>query len=198
MRRGSEIYPILFQLTSNNNFLELYKANWNDIIGYSHNFDIVVRKVNFTKVIDYINVNLKEKKFLCAICKLARLEALSIILNESGIEKLKQIRAISDGVSLNNTTFCPDKIDLETISLNHLFSTYPIFTPVIGLESNEIDEFLENVSKNLVNLDYCQFKPENQVINIEIVKKLYKSLDLTDLINECLNRLEEIGIKLKS
>ena len=47
-------------------------------------------------------------------------------------------------------------------------------------------------------MDYCQFKPENQDMNIESVKELYKSLNLTDLISECLNSLEEIGIKLKS
>jgi len=194
MRRGCEIYPILFQLTRNSNFIEFYKENWNQLIGYSHNFDIIVKKINFTKIIDYITSNLKEKKFLCAICKLARLEAISIILDEFNFEDLKQIRGISDGVSLNNATICPDEVDLETISLNYLFSTYPIFTSIIGLESNEIDQFLENVSENLVHLDYCQFKPENQVIEIGEVKKIYKSLNLTDLIIESLNTIEEFNI----
>ena len=46
--------------------------------------------------------------------------------------------------------------------INHNFSNYPIFTPLVGLESNKIYEFLGEVSKNLIKLNYCNFKPKDQ------------------------------------
>ena len=194
MRRGCEIYPILFQLTNDNNFFESQLSNWKELVNYFPKRNFIIRKVNLTKVIEKIGNILKEKKYICAICRLIRFEFLSILLKDFYIEDFNRIRAISDGVSLNNTSLCPDEVDLESIALNYLFSKYPIFTPTIGLESNKVEELISKISRDLVNIDYCQFKPKNQEINIEELKTLYKSLNLNDLIRENLNNIEEIKI----
>ena len=194
MRRGCEIYPILFQLTNDNYFLESQLSNWKELANYSPKRNFIIRKVNLTKLIEKIENILKEKKYICAICRLIRFESQSIMLKEFDIEGFDRIRAISDGVSLNNTSLCPDEVDLESIALNYLFSKYPVFTPTIGLESNKVEELISKISRDLVNIDYCQFKPKNQEINIEEIKTLYKSLNLNDLILESLNNIEEIKI----
>ncbi len=194
MRRGCEIYPILFQLTNNNYFLESQLSNWKALANYSPTRNFIIRKVNLIKVIEKINKILKEKKYICTICRLIRFESLSIILKVFNFEGFDRIRAISDGVSLNNISLCPDEVDLESIALNYLFSEYPVFTPTIGLESNKIEELISKISRDLVNIDYCQFKPKNQEINIEELNTLYKSLNLNDLILESLNNIEEIKI----
>jgi len=194
MRRGCEIYPILFQLIKDNNYFKSRLSNWKEIAKYYVNHNFIVRKVNLIKIIERVEKILKEKKYICAICRLVRLESLSIMLKEFNIENFDRIRGLSDGVSLNNISFCPDEVDLESIALNYLFSTYPIFTPIIGLESNKVEKMISKISKNLVNTDYCQFKPKNQEINVEELKTLYKSLNLNELILENLNNTEEIKI----
>ncbi|MFW9899171.1 MAG: THUMP domain-containing protein [Candidatus Thorarchaeota archaeon] len=194
MRRGCEIYPILFQLIKDNNYFKSRLSNWEEIAKYCVNYNFIVRKVNLIKIIERVEKILKEKKYICAICRLVRLESLSIMLKELNIENFDRIRGISDGVSLNNISFCPDEVDLESIALNYLFSTYPIFTPIIGLESNKVEKMSSKISKNLVNTDYCQFKPKNQEINVEKLKILYKSLNLNEHILENLKNTEEIKI----
>ncbi len=194
MRRGCEIYPILFQLIKDNNYFKSRLSNWEEIAKYCVNYNFIVRKVNLIKIIERVEKILKEKKYICAICRLVRLESLSIMLKELNIENFDRIRGISDGVSLNNISFCPDEVDLESIALNYLFSIYPIFTPIIGLESNKVEKMISKISKNLVNTDYCQFKPKNQEINVEELKTLYKSLNLNELILENLKNTEEIKI----
>lgn len=194
MRRGCEVYPILFQLTNENGFLELFQKNWQKITNYSHSFNLKIRKVNFTGIINHLEKNLEQKQYICAICRLARLEASSIILKQQKLENFEKIRGISDGVSLNDLSHCPDEVELMTISLSYLFSRYPIFTPLIGLESDDIDGFLSEISENLNNLDYCQFKPKNQDIDLKNLKELYRKLNLEDLIIECVNNIEEFRL----
>ncbi len=194
MRRGCEIFPVLFKLTENENILEIWLSNWKELKKFSPQFDFFVRKINLFKILEQLQSNLTEKKYFCAICRLIRFEILSKMLKESRIVDFKGIKAISDGTSLNFSTFCPNNVDLESISLNYLFSRYPIFTPVISLDSKEIAQFSDKVSKNLKNFEYCQFKPKNQKINTEDLKKLYKTLNLRDLINDCLKNLEEFKI----
>ncbi|MFX0186329.1 MAG: THUMP domain-containing protein [Candidatus Hodarchaeota archaeon] len=194
MRRGCEVYPILFQLIKDNNYFKSRLSNWKEIANYCVNYDFIVRKVNLFKIIERVEKILKKKKYICAICRLVRLESLSIMLKESNIENFDRIRGISDGVSLNKISVCPDEVDLESIALNYLFSTYPIFTPIIGLESKKVEKMISKISENLVNTDYCQFKPKNQEINVEELKTLYKSLNLNEFILENLNNIEEIKI----
>ena len=88
-------------------------------------------------------------------------------------------------MNLNNLTFCPDEIDLDSLALNYLISEYPIFTPLIGLDSYNINENISKLSKNLTRFNYCCFKPKNQEFNGKILKSLYKSLNLNEFITDC-------------
>ena len=194
MRRGSEIYPVLFRLTEKKDFIQSYIKNWKELIDYSHPFNLKVRIIDFTKIIQYLEKKLDEKQYICAICRLARFEALSIILKQVNFKNFDRIRAITDGISLNDASDCPDKVELMTISLNYLFSIYPIFTPIIGLGLNETNQFLSKLSKNLINLDYCKFKPKNQEIDLEKLENIYKNLNLKDLIINCLKNIDEFNI----
>ena len=135
---------------------------------------------------------IQSKKYLCGICKLVRLEILSKLI-ESRTSNTN-IRAITDGVSLNNSTLCPDYVDLNSIALNYLFSIYPIFTPLIGLDLNEIDDLSKKISPNLKEFDYCDFKPKNQEFDLKRLKELYQSLELSDLIQQNLQNIEHIKI----
>ena len=75
-----------------------------------------------------------------------------------------------------------------------MFSEYPIFTPVIGLSINRGEDLIKKISNNIERLDYCQFKPQNQNIDIEEIKTLYKSLDLDSLIEKSINDIEEYSL----
>jgi len=194
MKRGCEIYPILYQLTNNNYFFESRLSNWKELANYSPIRNFIIRKVNLIKIIEKIENALKDKKYICAICRLIRFESLAIILKDLNFENFNRIRGISDGVNLNNSSVCSDEVDIESIALNYLFSKNPIFTPIIGLESKKIEKMINKISNNLVAIDYCQFKPKNQDINIEHLKNLYKSLNLKEFIKICVNEIEEIKI----
>ncbi len=191
-RRGGQIFPVLFDLSSNS--LESRCFNWSIITDYLPNFKFIVRKIDLRKIMESVLENLKEKKYACSICRLVRFDISSRMLKNLNIENFDRIRAITDGVSFNNDSSCPDEVDLESISLSHLFSEYPIFTPTIGLSAKKTEEFLTKISANLKRIDYCKFKPKKQEINAEILKSLYDSLNLNDLIDDCLENIEEINI----
>ncbi|MFX1258090.1 MAG: hypothetical protein ACFFAN_09530, partial [Promethearchaeota archaeon] len=113
----------------------------------------------------------------------------------SDLENFDRIKAISDGVSLNNTTLCSDEIDLESIALTYLFFEYPIFTPIIGLKTQMINRFIFKISNRLQSIEYCKFKPKNQEISVKKLKSLYNSLKLNDLIRQSLNDVNEFKIR---
>jgi len=194
MRRGCELYPILFELSENRKLLEQRLLNWKESAKYSFHFNLIARKINIVKILEKVEELLEEPQYFCAICRLLRFDVLSRLLKELNIEDFNLIKAISDGISLNNSTFCSDNVDLDSIALNYLFSEVPIFTPVIGLNTENAKSFLTKVSSNLKKVDYCQFKPQNQVINIEDVKIIYKSLNLDDVIEQCLTNIEEYNL----
>jgi thiamine biosynthesis protein ThiI len=194
MRRGCVIYPILFNLTENNNVFENRITNWKEIVHFTPYYKFMVRKINLIEIIENIWHNLSDKNYICAICRLIRFDIISKLLKNSKINGFEKIRAISDGVSLNNSTICTDDIDLESLSLNFLFSEYPIFTPLIGSDLKKIHYYQNKISEKLLNVDYCQFKPKNQEFNREILEKLYRSLKLEDIIKDSIESMEEYNI----
>ncbi len=194
MKRGCDIYPILFNLLEEDNSFNVRLLNWKELVNYTPYFKFNALKVDLFKILGQLSQELKEQKYFCAICRLIRFEILSKILKELKIEGFEKIRAISDGANLNLLTSCPDEIDLESIALNFMFSENPIFTPLIGLNSKKIEQFLLKISSNLNTINYCRFKPKNQEINIEELKKIYKSLNLKHLIEESLISIKEIKI----
>ena len=110
------------------------------------------------------------------------------------IEDFERIKAITDGISLNRLTLCTDIVDLESISLNYIFSEYPIFTPLIGLDAESINDISSKISRTLSSLDYCSFKPQNQEINRNILIKIYESLNIKNLMSEVFENIIEIII----
>ena len=194
MRRGCEIYPVLFKLTKNDASLEVWLSNWKEIAKYNHNLRFTLRLINLVPIIESIKENLKNKKYLCAICRLIRFELISRLIKESKIKDFERIEAFSDGITLTNNPFCFDEIDLESISLNYIFSNYPIFTPLVGLENNEVNQIISDISDNLNPIDYCIFKPIDQEIERQCLEKLYTSLNLNNLIMEALKDLEVVKI----
>jgi len=194
MKRGCQIYPFLFDLTNDNLKFNLWLDNWKEITKYFPNKRFLVRKVNFVKLLDKVSLELKDKDFFCAICRLIRLETSAKLLKEGNILDFEKIRAITDGISLNNSTLCNDNVDLESISLNFLYSDLPIFTPIIGFDLLEINNIINKLSNNLKNFDYCRFKPKNQSIDIEKLKNIYHELKLENSINEILVNIEIFDI----
>jgi thiamine biosynthesis protein ThiI len=194
MRRGSEIYPILFDLTENDDLFNTRISNWKQNVDFAPFYKFTVRRIKFRKIMDRISELLKENQYTCAMCRLLRYDVLGKILGEGVDRSIDRIRAISDGVSLNDLSLCPDEVELKTISLNYMFVNQPNFTPLIGLDSDKINEFLKTISTNFKKVDYCPFKPKNQEFNAEDVKKIYNSLNPKKLISECIHDMEKIKI----
>ncbi|MFX0018677.1 MAG: THUMP domain-containing protein [Promethearchaeota archaeon] len=194
MKRGCVIYPILFEITYNKKTFNIWKSNWKELAHYIPFFKFSLKKINIVNIIQFVERKIQNKKYLCGICRLIRLEILSKLIETLSSNTNIKIRAIIDGVSLNNSTLCPDYVDFNSIALNYMFSIYPIFTPIIGLESNEIDDLSGKISPNLKEFDYCDFKPKNQEFNLKRLKELYQSLELSDLIQQNFQNIEHIKI----
>jgi thiamine biosynthesis protein ThiI len=194
MRRGSEIFPVLFDLTENEDSFKIWISNWRENIRFVPFFKFTIRRIKFKKIMEKVIEQLKEPSYTCAICRLLRYDMLGKILTSKDDKNLSRIRAISDGISLDDISSCPDHVEVESIALNYLFTNHPVFTPLIGLESNKINEYLKKISTNFKNVDYCPYKPKSQRMNLEEVKKIYRSLDLNKFITECIQDMEKIKI----
>ena len=193
MRRGAMLYPILFDLCDNKKEFEKRISNWEETLEFASLYNFMIIKINLTELLEYVSNKLDEKGYFCAICRLVRFDIISRLLKMSDLKIFEGIRAISDGISLNSMTFCDDNVDLESIALNPMFSEYPIFTPVVGLDSKNIKKFLSNITESLKTVDYCRFKPTNQGFDLNEVKSLYLSLDLDDKLEDCLNKSKELN-----
>jgi thiamine biosynthesis protein ThiI len=197
MRRGCELYPLLFDNTNNQESFETWLKNWREITQFVPLDYISINKINLFGILSKLSIKLEEKKYFCALCRMIRMAIIAHYLKTSEETFISKIRAITDGTTLNNATFCNDVVDLESLTLNHLFSVYPIFTSLIGLNDDTINDFLSLISSNLKGFDYCAFKPNNQEININVVKKLYDSLKIEELIEQSLTNLEKINLSFK-
>ena len=178
MRRGSEIYPILIDLTEKGIEIEDRISNWKEIGDYIPNNNIHLAKFRIYDVLKKIYSELDEKQYFCGICRLIRFDLISKILKNPKFRFYEKIKACTDGASLNSSNYCSDSVDLETLAINTLHLSHPIFTPIIGLGESKIQELLKKISKNLKKVNYCPFKPENQAYNAEKLKELYYSLKI--------------------
>jgi len=194
MKRGSVVYPVLFEMTHRSESFNIWLKNWKEIANYIPFSPFTLKKVNLLDILKIAIKKTKNKKFICGICTLIRFDILSRLLRTMSTNSDIKIRGITDGVSLNRSTLCPDHVDLDSIALNYLFSNYPIFTPIIGLDLSEINDIMGNISKNLKEFDYCELKPKEQEFELKILEKLYKSLELADIIQQAVQKMEEIRI----
>ena len=80
MKRGCQIYPILFDLTNDDLTFNFWLNNYKEITKYFPNKRFLVRKVNLVKILDKLSVELKDKDYFCAICRLIRLETSGKLL----------------------------------------------------------------------------------------------------------------------
>ncbi|MBY9016318.1 MAG: hypothetical protein KGD68_11545 [Candidatus Lokiarchaeota archaeon] len=182
MRRGSEIYPILIDLSEEGTVIEDWISNWKEIGDYIPKNNIHLTKFRIHDVLKKIYSELEEKQYFCGICRLIRFDLISKILENPKFQFYEKIKACTDGTSLNNSNYCPDSVDLETLAINTLHLSHPIYTPIIGFGESKIQDFSKKISKNLKKVSYCPFKPENQVFDVEKLKELYDSLNINNIL----------------
>ena len=178
MRRGSEIYPILIDLMEDGTDVEDWISNWKEIGDYIPKNNIRLAKFRIYDVLKEVYAELDEKQYFCGICRLIRFDLMSKILKNPKFQFYEKIKAVTDGISLNNSNHCPDSIDLETLAINTLHLSHPIFTPLIGIGESKIQDLSKKISKNLKKVNYCPFKPVNQVFDAEKLKELYNRLNI--------------------
>ncbi|MGV9206424.1 MAG: hypothetical protein ACOC44_20650, partial [Promethearchaeia archaeon] len=87
-------------------------------------------------------------------------------------------------------TMCSDFIDLQTLSLISELLELPIFTPLIGLDNLQIEDLISKIGSKIHELDYCQFKPKNQAIDLKKTKELYNVMNLEKSLTELLDNIE--------
>ncbi|MFO7798110.1 MAG: THUMP domain-containing protein [Promethearchaeati archaeon] len=194
MRRGCVIYPVLFNISETEDLVDKRIANWEEIFNYTpfSKFSLII--INLLPILDFVEEELGQKEYLCSLCRLIRFEIIAK-LSEDFQTKIKYIRGFSDGLNFNNLNSCNDEIDLDSISLNYLFSQHPIFTPLVGFDSERIKKDIKEISNNLNHIDYCKFKPTNQKFDSETVKKMYNSLKIKSLIRDAIDKSSQYIIK---
>lgn len=198
MRRGADIHPILFKMTEDQDYLEQWIKNWKEIGLYSPHRNFIINVVDLIGIIKKIHPLLHDKSLICAICRLCRFDIVKRLGKKSEIPLFQDMRAIVDGLNLNDLNDCHDDIDLNSIGLNYQFSDFPIFTPLIGFNQQEIEEIEKKISNHLKSLDYCQFKPKNQDFDTEELIKVYKNLNLDSALSDALNNMKKIAIPISN
>ncbi|MFW9951315.1 MAG: THUMP domain-containing protein [Candidatus Thorarchaeota archaeon] len=193
LRRGSEIYPILIDIKKDKTENEIWLSNWKEVGDYIPYNRFQLIKIDIHDILKKVHSDLSDNQYFCAICRLIRFEILSKILMNPKFHFHNKIRASIDGTSLNDSSFCPDSIDLDTLAINSLISKIPIFTPIIGFSNARKDDFMLNVSKNLRKINYCPFKPEKQEFDSKKIKVVYDNLKIDKLIDESIEK----GIDIK-
>jgi len=193
MRRGAEIYPFFFDLSEEETNLKQYISNWRKIAVFVPNFKFSIIRIKFSNALQEAITKINKNQ-VCALCRVLRLKIISKILSNSKEGFQYEIKAITDGINLTNSSTCNDEVDLQTLSLNYLCSKYPIFTPIIGLELSSINDLSNKISKNLVQINYCPLNPQDQDINIDTFTEILNSPILDNIISTCISKVERINI----
>ena len=183
MRRGSKIHPILFDMCANDKNFKDWLENWKRLLDYIPYKNFRLLKLRFTTVFDLIISKLEQKEYICAICRLLRYNIISIITQSNIFREVNEARALTDGLTLNNSSYCTDIIDLQSIALNYLFSSYPIFTPVVSFSETQINSIEDKISTKFKKFDYCKYKPHDQEFDIEKVKQIFEDLAIDTILD---------------
>ena len=104
------------------------------------------------------------------------------------------VRAITDGLNLNKSSVCTDDVDLQTLSLNYLFSNYPIFTPLVSFSDSEINSNEHKISHNFKVVDYCKYKPQDQKFDKDKVRELHTNLNIEAFLEDLPFFIKEISL----
>jgi thiamine biosynthesis protein ThiI len=195
MRRGSNIHPLLLDMSDDKNNFDKWLSNWKEVLDYFPFKKFRILKIKLTSIFDKILSNLKQNEFKCAICRLLRYNIISNVIKDPKFRNLREIRAFTDGLRFANSSFCTDEIDLQSISLNYLFSNYPVFTPLIGFSKEEFEEKIRKLSENLIRFDYCKYQPKNQIFNKQDVQLIYNNLKIRQDLEKITYSIEIIDLK---
>jgi len=196
MKRGSNIFPILFCMTNNLENQNIWESNWRELLTYTPYSQFTLIKINLLQLLEKIVLKINNPELICGICRLTRFKLIGKLNSELEAKRYDNIRAFTDGLTLTNTSYCDDIVDLESIALSYLFSDYPIFTSLIGFDAKEIHNLREKISKNLKIFEYCKLKPQNQNYNQEEILKIFNNLNIDPLIDEALKNMTKINISL--
>jgi len=196
MRRGAEIHPILFKMREDPKYIERWIENWKTVGLYSPYQNFTINVIDLLGIMAEVVPVLENKSLTCSICRILRIACINRLKADLQVPIFQKIRGIIDGFSFNNMDDCYDEIDLNSIGMNYLFSGFPIFTPLIGFNQQEINELNKKISNELVGMDYCKLKPQNQIFQSEKVLETYKSLNLDSLIKTALNEMIKITIPM--
>jgi thiamine biosynthesis protein ThiI len=190
MRRGCNIKPILFKLTEKEEEWNKRMSNWGKILNFTHFSKIQAIQIDLTNILDHVRKKMGDIDLLCGICRLARFRTIERIL-EGDNSPLKDYKALTDGITYDNLNVCPDEIDLQSIALCKPL----LFTPLIGLDIDEIETHLSSISEDLMHIDYCDYKPNDQHFDEDSLEDLFKTLKIDDYITRALRNKKEIIIK---
>ncbi len=193
MKRGAEIYPFFFDLSEEESIFDQWMSNWREVAVFVPNYKFSIIRIKFSNSLHEV-MTLIEQNHVCALCRVLRLMIISRIISNIKEGFQHGIKGITDGLNLTNSSSCNDEIDLQTLSLNHLFSKYPIFTPTIGLDLPNLKNSCNKISKKLINIDYCPFNPQDQDFHIESITEIINSSSLENIISTCISKVERINI----
>ena len=196
MKRGSNIYPILFRMINNEENNNIWESNWRELLTYTPYSNFTLVKINLLEILEKIIPKINNPELICGICRLTRFKLIGNLKSKLEAKRYDKIRAFTDGLTLTNTSYCDDNVDLESIASNYLFSDYPIFTPLIGFNAEEINNLKEKISSNLKIIDFCKLKPQNQNYNQVEILKVFNDLGIDPLIDEALINMTKISISL--
>ncbi|MFX1395538.1 MAG: THUMP domain-containing protein [Promethearchaeota archaeon] len=194
MRRGGVLFPVLFDIIENEALFKKRKANWAIVKQFTpfHTFNIL--RIRFKKALSLICERV-QKTDICGVCRMVRFATIASIVEPQKYSYFEGVRALTDGISFNNSAKCPICVDLYSLSLNGFFSELPIFTPNIGLNSDSEIQCVLRINKNFEKIDYCPITPHNQEFNIERLNQYKDTLDIENIVKDCVNRAESIIIR---
>ncbi|MHA1671771.1 MAG: THUMP domain-containing protein [Promethearchaeota archaeon] len=196
MKRGSNIYPLLFNMTNNQENHDPWESNWKEILTYTPYSHLTLIKIDLLRILEKIYPKIKNPELICGICRLIRFKLIGDLKSKLEAKRYDKIRAFTDGLTFTNTSYCNDNVDLESIALSYLFSDYAIFTPLCGFDAEEINNIKERISENLKIFEYCKLKPQNQSYNQAEILKVFNDLDIDPLVDEALKNMTKISISL--
>jgi len=163
MKRGSNIFPILFSMKDSLENDNIWKSNWRELLSYTPFSHFTLIKINLLQILEKVVPMIDSPELICGICRLIRFKLIGKLKSKLEAKRYDKIRAFIDGFSLTNTSYCDDMVDLESIASSYLYSDYPIFTPLIGFDDEEINKLKEKISRNLKIVDYCKLKHKIKV-----------------------------------
>lgn len=194
MRRGAVVFPVLFDIVEDDTLFEKRKTNWSFVKQFTPFLTFTLIRVKFKDALKKICEQVQQVD-ICGACRMIRFATVASIMETPEASHLEGVRALTDGISLNNSVKCPDRVDLFSLSLNPFFSKLPIFTPNIGMDADSEAQCVFKINEKLRKIDYCPINPQEQEFNLERLKKYKDSLDFDKIVKDCVNRSEKIIIR---